>query len=269
MDIGLIIIGDEILHGDREDAHFKAVKTMLAVRGLRLKWVQYISDVPADIVACLHLSFERGETVFVTGGIGATPDDHTRQSAATALGLPLTAHPEAVELINQIARERGDDLSSELQQQRLQMAEFPGGAHISPNPFNRVAGFSIASHYFVPGFPVMAHPMLEWVLDTYYQDASFKTQHMQKSAQVYDLQESQIAPLMVAIEAKYAGVQTYSLPVIDFVKDELQAQRRYHVELGVKASGDACGLLEQAWDELSEAVEKMGGVVNVTEADAL
>ena len=92
---------------------------------------------------------------------------------------------------------------------------------------------------------------------------------MQKSAQVYDLQESQIAPLMVAIEAKYAGVQTYSLPVIDVVKDELQAQRRYHVELGVKASGEACGCLAQAWDELQAAVEKIGGAVNVIQAGAL
>ena len=51
MDFGLLIIGDEILHGTRVDAHFSAVKSMLADRGLRLKWVTYLADEPEQIVA--------------------------------------------------------------------------------------------------------------------------------------------------------------------------------------------------------------------------
>ena len=52
--------------------------------------------------------------------------------------------------------------------QRLKMGEFPIGAGIVPNPFNRIPGFSVEDHWFVPGFPVMAWPMIEWLLDRKY-----------------------------------------------------------------------------------------------------
>ena len=51
---------------------------------------------------------------------------------------------------------------------RLQMGEFPVGSAIIPNPVNRIPGFSLREHHFVPGFPQMAWPMVEWALDTHY-----------------------------------------------------------------------------------------------------
>ena len=84
MKFGLIIIGDEILNGRHTDAHFAFVKKALLERGLRLAWVEYIADVADEITARLQRSFSEGIPVFVTGGIGATPDDHTRQAAAKA-----------------------------------------------------------------------------------------------------------------------------------------------------------------------------------------
>jgi molybdopterin-biosynthesis enzyme MoeA-like protein len=263
MDFGLLIIGDEILHGTRVDAHFSAVKTLLAERGLRLKWVTYLADEPEQIAASLQRSFAAGEVVFVTGGIGGTPDDHTRQAAAAALGLPLVEHPEAAKLINQIGLERGDDLDSPLQKQRLQMANFPEGADIIPNPFNRIAGFSIRAHYFVPGFPVMAHPMLAWVLDTYYAEQSLRARHEHISAQVFGLQESQISPLMVMIEQRFAGVKTYSLPTVGAQLKNGVSVKVYQIELGVKASGVACDDLSPAWQTLVQAVRDIGGEIEL------
>lgn len=251
MQFGLMIIGDEILNGSRTDAHFNAVREMLKARGLRLAWVEYIADEPVEIVARLQRSMAGDVPVFVTGGIGATPDDHTRQAAATALNRPIELHPDAAQFIVELSRTRGDALDSAVHLQRLNMAMFPKNADIVPNPINTVAGFSVDEHYFFPGFPVMAHPMMEWVLETYYQNAFFKERIEQRHAIIEGLQESQIAPLMIAIEHEFEGVKTYSLP---------NATKGRNVELGVKAQGDACDLLDAAWGQLFVNVIALGGV---------
>jgi molybdopterin-biosynthesis enzyme MoeA-like protein len=92
---GLIIVGDEILSGKRADKHMPKVIELLGARGLQLSWSEYVGDDPTRITAALVRAFVSGDVVFSTGGIGATPDDHTRQCAARALGVPLVLHPEA------------------------------------------------------------------------------------------------------------------------------------------------------------------------------
>ncbi|MEF9944940.1 MAG: competence/damage-inducible protein A, partial [Burkholderiaceae bacterium] len=174
--IGLVIVGDEILSGKRQDKHLAKVIELLGARGLALAWAQYAGDDRAALTELYRRSLASGDVVFSCGGIGATPDDHTRQAAAAALGVPLLLHPQAARLIAErsaeMAREGKGcaDMNSAENRQRLKMGEFPAGSTIIPNPFNRIAGFSIRNHWFVPGFPVMAWPMIEWVLDTHYRD---------------------------------------------------------------------------------------------------
>ena len=93
MNFGLIIIGDEILSGKRQDKHLPKVIELLAARGLALSWARYVGDDRSAITPELHDAFASGDVVFCCGGIGATPDDHTRQCAAAALGVPLVLHP--------------------------------------------------------------------------------------------------------------------------------------------------------------------------------
>jgi len=100
--IGALIIGDEILSGKRQDKHLSHLIAALAARGLRLAWARYEGDDRARLAAVLRDSFAHGDVVFSFGGVGATPDDHTRQAAAAALGLPLVRHPEAVAAIEAI-----------------------------------------------------------------------------------------------------------------------------------------------------------------------
>ncbi|CKL03130.1 CinA-like protein [Neisseria meningitidis] len=177
----LIIIGDEILHGSRQDKHFVFFKSLLESKGLKLNQVQYLPDEPDLLVKQLRRSFSDGMPTFVTGGIGATPDDHTRQAAAAALDLPVVRHAQAAGFIEGVTLKRGEPLDSPEHAQRLKMADFPQGAELVPNPFNNIAGFSIREHYFFPGFPVMAHPMAEWVLDTYYAGRFNQTQRGSRS----------------------------------------------------------------------------------------
>src|SRR5690606_30245452 len=111
MAIGLIIIGDEILSGKRTDKHFPKAVELLAARGLSLDWAEYLGDDRMRSTATLKRTFASDDTVFSCGGIGATPDDHTRQCAAAALERPLILHPQAKEKIQErmldMAREAG------------------------------------------------------------------------------------------------------------------------------------------------------------------
>lgn len=231
MAIGLIIIGDEILSGRRSDKHLAHCIELLTARGLQLAWAEYIGDDRARIVATLQRSFASNDIVFCTGGIGATPDDHTRQCAALALQLSLALHPEAKKLIQQRITEtsqEGVNLDSPENLHKLKMGEFPHGAELIPNPYNKIPGFAINQHYFVPGFPVMAWPMLEWVLDTHYSHLFHQTPYVEQAVLVFEAMESTLTPMMEALEAKYPQIKVFSLPSVG------DAQTRRHIELGVK-----------------------------------
>ncbi len=176
MNIGLFIIGDEILSGKRQDKHLSKVIELLGARGLSLAWAKYLGDDREHLIREYRAAFDSGDLFFSCGGIGATPDDHTRQAAAAALGRPLELHPEAADLIwqrvQQMAAEQGTTPERDHPdtRRRMEMGVFPQGAAIIPNPYNKIPGFSVGRAYFVPGFPVMAHPMIEWVLDHLHAD---------------------------------------------------------------------------------------------------
>ena len=234
MAIGLIIIGDEILSGKRRDQHVPKMVELLAERGLQLAWAELLGDDPERITATLTRTFASDDIVFSCGGIGATPDDHTRQCAARALVRPLTLHAEGARLIQERIRELAEetgqpaDLDSPDNLQRLKMAEFPDGATLIPNPYNKIAGFTVGRHHFVPGFPVMAWPMMAWVLDTHYAHLFHQHPRAERAVHVFETAESALTPLMLAIEAAYARVKVFSLPQVG------DARTRRHIELGVK-----------------------------------
>ena len=236
---GLIIIGDEILSGKRQDKHLPKVIALLQARGLGLAWARYVGDHRGHITAALQDAFAGDDVVFSCGGIGATPDDHTRQCAAAALGRPLALHPEAEALIRErmqaVAAEQGlayqPDRPDNLH--RLNMGMFPQGAAIIPNPFNKIPGFSVDDVHFVPGFPVMAHPMIETLLDTRYRALHGSHRQAERSVIVLGGMEAALTPLMEDIEARFAGIKVFSLPSVD------HPQWGRHIELGVKGLPDA------------------------------
>ncbi|MFL9669951.1 competence/damage-inducible protein A [Variovorax sp. AB1(2024)] len=248
---GLIVVGDEILSGKRADKHMAKVIELLAARGLQLSWTEYVGDEPARITAALERAFASGDIVFSTGGIGATPDDHTRQCAAKALGVPLALHPEAELLIRErmqdTAREQGVPYEPDRADNvhRLNMGVFPQGATLILNPYNKIPGFSVGDVHFVPGFPVMAWPMIESVLDARYAELFTRNAVAEKSVIVFGAMEATLTPLMQAIEDTHAGVKVFSLPSVD------HPQYGRHIELGVK--GDPARL-DAAYAQLIEGL---------------
>jgi molybdopterin-biosynthesis enzyme MoeA-like protein len=239
---GAYIIGDELLVGKREDKHLSFLISALAKRGLRLAWAHYLGDEPDRITAALRRSFATKDLVFSFGGIGATPDDHTRQCAAAALGVGLRIHPDA-------EREIRGRFGAETTPQRLAMGEFPEGAAVIPNPVNRIPGFSLREHHFVPGFPQMAWPMVEWVLETKYRDRFDAQRWKEQSILVYEAGESQLIPAMKDVEAVFKGIKVFSLPSIGVDGS------RIHVEVGVRGEP---AQVEPAMAKLRELVRAAG-----------
>lgn len=245
MGFGAIIIGDEIIRGKRQDRHFAKVIELLAVRGLHLDWSVYLGDDRRRLAETLALSLKTQDVVFCFGGIGVTPDDHTRQAAAAAAGVPLKLHPAAeVEI-----RARFAESGTEATQDRLQLGEFPVGSRIVPNPFNRIPGFSLGDHHFFPGFPQMAHPMLDWVLDTYYREYFHRVPEAEQAIIVWEGNEGALLVLMRHIEALYPGVSVFSLPSFG------DAAKRRHIELGVR--GDPARV-PTAMVEIRAEVSRLG-----------
>ena len=255
---GIIIVGDEILSGKRVDKHLAKIIELLAARGLMLAWAEYVGDDPLRITATLQHAFSCGDVVFSTGGIGATPDDHTRQCAAAALGVRLALHPEAEMLIEERIRDvaRDSDLPYEPDRadniHRLNMGFFPEGASIIPNPFNKIAGFSVGDVHFFPGFPVMAWPMIEWVLDTKYSHLFRRDAYVEKSVIVLNAMEASLTPLMEAIEREHVGVKVFSLPSVD------HPTYGRHIDLGVKGAPEVVGA---AYLQLRAGLDALGCAV--------
>ena len=230
---GLIVIGDEILFGQRQDSHLAHFRQLLTARGLKLARCWLLPDEAETLTQHLRFSMQSGHPTFVCGGIGATPDDLTRPSAAEAAGVPLARHAEAVSLIE-------GRYGEATYPTRIRMAELPEGCTLIPNPHNRIPGFSIQHHHFLPGFPEMAWPMAEWVLEERYPARS--TPIVEASIQVIDTPESSLVPVMEAFAGRFPDFKLFSLP---------QLGKAGYIELGLRGRGE----IDQALEALAEALE--------------
>lgn len=199
---GLIVVGDEILAGRRRDRHFEGIGELVRARGYRLAWLRILPDDPHYLVEEFRRTMAEGIPVFCCGGIGATPDDYTRACAAEAAGVPQVRHPGAVAIIEERFGEQAYPV-------RVRMADLPEGAELIPNPYNQIPGFSINRHYFMPGFPDMAHPMAQWVLQQHYPDLA---PEVQKSVWVTATTETMLMGLMEDLTERFPEHKLFSLP---------------------------------------------------------
>ena len=239
---GIVIIGDEVLSGRRQDRHLPAIIERLNERGLRLAWARIVGDEMDLIVRTLRQARDDADVVLCFGGIGATPDDLTRQAAALAFYRPLSRHTEAeARIVAQFADEAFP--------YRVLMADLPERCELIPNPINNVPGFSLHDCYFMPGFPEMAHRMLDWVLNTHFADAG-NAEYDEASLWVWDASENQLLELMRGFEQQYSALKLFSLPMLP---TEQQPRRR--IELGLKGQRDE---LEPAMLALQSQIAALG-----------
>ncbi len=234
---GVLVVGDEILTGKRADRHFSHVIETLGRRGLQLAWSRVVGDDRRRLVHELKLTRQDVVPVFCFGGIGATPDDQTRQAAAEAFAVRLVRHPAAAASIEQ-------RFGVAACPDRIRMADLPEGSHLIPNTSSRIPGFTLHDHHFLPGFPGMAWPMLEWVLDTHY--PLRRPQQQELSLRVLHAAESELIPLMNALTVQHPGAKLFSLPHLAEV---------HSVELGFRGGHDA---VAAAFADLVAALRESG-----------
>lgn len=240
MAIGLLIVGTELLTGKRSDSHFAHMVETLAARSLTLGWCHYIGDDPDALTRELRFRMDGGDIVFCCGGIGATPDDHTRACAARAAGVALVRHPEAAAIVE-------ERFGAEAYPQRIHMAHLPEGCTLIPNPVNRIAGFSLGDCHFVPGFPQMAWPMIEWVLDHHYPRLQGREPPSESLITLPGVSEGQLMAIMQDFVARFPEVDLSCLP-------HMQGDYR-ETELGVRG---ALRDVDRAVAWLTEALDAAG-----------
>jgi len=159
-----VIIGTELLNGRRKDAHFAFLNEQLIKRG----WTHKASFVIEDDTTLMEniynlVKADENSVMFSYGGIGATPDDYTREVAAKVFrDGKMEYNQQAKELIlNQFA--------DEAYPHRIQMANLPINAKLLKNIVNNVAGFYLDDRFFfTPGFPSMSQSMVIEALDKHY-----------------------------------------------------------------------------------------------------
>jgi molybdopterin-biosynthesis enzyme MoeA-like protein len=196
-----LIIGTEILNRRRKDAHFDFITKALEEKGYHLSGAFIIEDDPALIVQTLKfIASQPNPVLFSFGGIGSTPDDHTRKCAAIALrDGRLYEHPEAKRIIEETLKERAYP-------HPVKMAQLPKGAKLLHNPVNNMPAFSLDDRYFfMPGFPEMSHPMVTHILKTIIPNGSPTYRFTLTAA----CRENEFIELM---EQTPSGVEVSSLP---------------------------------------------------------
>jgi molybdopterin-biosynthesis enzyme MoeA-like protein len=199
-----LIIGTEILNRRREDAHFDFVTKALTAKGHKLSGSFIIEDDPALIINTLKfIASQPNPVLFSFGGIGSTPDDHTRKCAAIALrNGQMEVHEEAKRIIEETLGERAYP-------HPIKMAELPRHAKLLKNPVNNMPAFSLDDRFFfMPGFPEMSHPMVEHILNTFIPESA-PTYRYTLTA---DCRENIFIELM---EQTPEGVEVSSLPKLN------------------------------------------------------
>ena len=236
---GMVVIGDEILCGKRTDKHLPHVIEVLQARGMQVAWSRVVGDNRRRLVHELQVTQLDALPVLCFGGIGATPDDQTRQAAAEAFATRLVRHPGAAAMIE-------DQFGDRAYPDRMRMADLPEDSLLIPNPQNRIPGFTLYDHHFFPGFPSMAWPMLDWVLDHYYPRDAAPEPEMEKAVRVFHTPESDLISLMDDLSATVSGAKLFSLPHMGNI---------YSIELGFRGEQSS---VEAAFSDLVSALTRRG-----------
>jgi molybdenum cofactor synthesis domain-containing protein len=156
----LLIIGDEVLSGRTQDVHVAYLAQKLKNIGVSLSEVRIVTDDQNHIISSVQDLAKQYDSLFTTGGIGATHDDVTINAVSQALGLETIVHPKAFNILSDYYQSQNLPFTSA----RQLMARAPKGASIIPNPVSGAPGFHIQNLYILAGIPSIAHAMIDHVI---------------------------------------------------------------------------------------------------------
>jgi len=198
----VVVVGNEVLAGDVADHNGTWLCRELAGIGVEVGIMLTLPDDEALIAGHLRRTAERYAPIFVTGGIGTTLDDVTRQAVARAAGVPLVVRADVVAHLEEAV---GRALTTV--QRRL--AELPEGCELIPNRLGRAPGFAIGPYVVFPGVPEMLRDMFPLVADRYRRPPG------QRRTLFTSRWESEIAALLEELAERAPGIGIGSYPKSD------------------------------------------------------
>ena len=198
----IIVVGDEVLSGEVRDENGPYLIARLTALGTRVVRLSIVPDLLDAIASEVRASRAAADTVLVTGGIGPTHDDLTRQAVALALGVPLSRHAEAAE---KVARWYGASANDA----ERAMADLPTGSLLLRGRKSDTLGFHTAGVYVFPGVPFLLRDLVEGSSD------AFVGPPLHREEVRTDLREGEVAPDLARIQSAAPDVAIGSYPIPD------------------------------------------------------
>lgn len=200
--VGIVILGDEVLNAEIKEANIAYMLPLLNEWGADVALCAILPDDVPTVVRHLRAYLEETDLLILTGGIGPTPDDITRDAVAQAAGVPLVVHPDAKAALEAYY---GDRISAS----RLLMAQVPQGATLIPNPLSAAPGFFVGRMAAFPGIPRLLQVMFEWIRPL------VAGKRRRRITLLSGAPEAAYAGIMAEVQAAYPDVGIGSYPTVD------------------------------------------------------
>lgn len=200
--VGIVILGDEVLKAEIRESNIAYMLPLLNQWGAEVVLCAILPDDVPIVVRHLRSFLSEVDLLILTGGIGPTPDDITREAVASVAGVPLVVHPEAKARLEEYYGGRLDS-------NRIVMAQVPEGAVLIPNPVSGAPGFLAGRMAVFPGIPRLLREMFGWLKTL--------VEGRRKSRVILYSQapESAYASIMRETCAGFPGVTVGSYPIME------------------------------------------------------
>jgi nicotinamide-nucleotide amidase len=207
MNAEIISVGTEIILGDILNTHSQFLSQELAALGMNVYYQTAVGDNDRRFTQILQTALERSDVVFLTGGLGPTTDDITKEVACELLGVPCELNEQVANRIKSYFDRTGRTMT----QNNMKQAMVPQGAVVLDNDWGTAPGFIITKDnktvVLLPGPPRELRPMFQERVKPYFQKLS-KDTIISKSLRVFGIGESaledQITDLVTSLNPTVA-----------------------------------------------------------------
>ena len=198
----ILTIGNELVSGDVPNTNGSWLAKRLAPLGVSVRMLAALPDEIEQIAEFVRDEAARVDFLLVTGGLGGTPDDLTREAIAHAFGVEQVEQPDvAADLRARFTRD--PDYAA-------RWAQLPAGSRPLPNPLGGAPGFAIENVYVMPGLPSEMEAMFDAISEEFRRGSPIGAWR-----RVYRTRESEIAPAMIQAGERWPGVLIGSYPSFD------------------------------------------------------
>jgi molybdenum cofactor synthesis domain-containing protein len=205
----ILTIGNELLSGDTENTNGTWLARRLEALGVAVRLIAVLPDEIEQVAGFLRTEAARADVVLVTGGLGGTPDDLTREAVAAAFETEQVEYPDvAAELRVRFRRDP---------EYAARWARLPARSRPLANPLGGAPGFVLENVYVLPGLPSEMMAMFETVEHELRAESPIGCWR-----RTYRTTESRIVGVLEAAGARYPGVRLGSYPSFDAAGAEVE-----------------------------------------------